>query len=90
MSLESMTGSCKKNIMNSIFNRVFSEHILDLDKKEYDEKRKNRRTQERKNREAFRELLKEYIEQGKLIYKTKWRNFVQLIKDDPRLLNMVI
>jgi pre-mRNA-processing factor 40 len=45
--------------------------------------------QERKNREAFRELLKEYMDKGKLSYKTRWSSFIQTIKDDPRFLNMV-
>jgi len=44
---------------------------------------------ERKNREAFRELLKENIERGSLTYKTKWRHFVEQIKDDKRLFNML-
>jgi len=68
---------------------LFSEHVLDLDRKEREEKRRIKRLQERKNREAFRELLAEKIENGKLNHKAKWRSFVNSIKDDSRLLNML-
>ncbi len=69
--------------------RVFSKWIIELDRQEHENKRKNRRRQERKNRDNFRELLKEQIEKGTLNYKTKWRYFVQTIKDDPRFLDIV-
>lgn len=69
---------------------MFSKWIIELDRLEHDEKRKVRRFQERKNREAFRELLKEHIERKTLTHKTKWRHFVHVIKDDKRFFEMVI
>lgn len=63
--------------------------IFQLEQKEYEEKRKIKRNNERKNREALRTLLQEQENLNVLIYKTKWKDFVQKIKDDPRLINMV-
>ena len=73
-----------------LVSRVFSKWIIELDRLEYEEKRKGKRHQERKNREAFRDLLKEHIDKSTLTHKTKWRHFVQLIKEDKRLYNMVL
>ena len=64
--------------------------MIELDHQEHENKRRSRRNQERKNREAFRELLKENIEKGNLLHKTKWKHFVHQIKDDQRFLEMVI
>ena len=64
--------------------------MIELDKTEHEQKRRARRMNERKNREAFRELLKEHIDRGSLTYKTKWRHFVDQIKEDKRLFNMVL
>lgn len=69
--------------------RAFSEVIIQLEQREYEERRKIKRSNERKNREAFRSLLQEKENINVLIYKTKWKDFVQNIKDDPRLINMV-
>ena len=63
--------------------------IFQLEQKEYEENRKIKRNNERKNREALRTLLQEQENLNVLIYKTKWKDFVQKIKDDPRLINMV-
>ncbi len=62
---------------------------MQLEQKEYEEKRRVKRYNERKKREAFRSLLIDYENSNTLIYKTKWKNFVQIIKDDPRFLDMV-
>ncbi len=69
--------------------QVFSRWVIELDKNEHETKRRNRRMNERKNREGFRDLLKENIERGSLTYKTKWRHFVEQVKDDKRLFNML-
>lgn len=63
---------------------------MQLEQKEYEEKRRVKRYNERKKREAFRSLLINYENYNTLIYKTKWKKFVQVIKDDPRFLEMVI
>ncbi|KAL4430456.1 hypothetical protein ABPG74_013306 [Tetrahymena malaccensis] len=68
---------------------IFSDIIQDLQKSENDERRKNKRRNERINREKFRELLKQKIAQGEINHKTKWKNFVQTIRDAPEFLNML-
>ncbi|EAR84054.2 FF domain protein (macronuclear) [Tetrahymena thermophila SB210] len=68
---------------------IFSDIIQDLQKSENDERRKNKRRNERINREKFRELLKQKIAYGEINHKTKWKNFVQTIKDAPEFLNML-
>ncbi|EGR31934.1 hypothetical protein IMG5_099620 [Ichthyophthirius multifiliis] len=68
---------------------VFSEYMYELEKQEYEERRKNKRYQERINRENFRELLRNKISQGEIDHKTKWKKFVQQIKDEPAFLNML-
>lgn len=67
---------------------AFSEYILTKDKEEEAQKKKARQLQERKNRQAFRELLSEKIQADELTFKTKWRSFVKKNKDDDRLVNM--
>ena len=68
---------------------AFSEVIIQLEQKECEERRKVKRSNERKNRGTFRALLQEKENINVLIYKTKWKDFVQNIKDDNRLLQMV-
>lgn len=48
-----------------------------------------KRRQERKNRENFVQLLEEKIVSREVTQKTKWRDLVKTIKDDPRYLNIV-
>mmetsp|Transcript_13069 Transcript_13069/g.24434 ORF Transcript_13069/g.24434 Transcript_13069/m.24434 type:complete len:483 (+) Transcript_13069:275-1723(+) len=68
---------------------VFSEYITEAEKIFYENKRINKRTQERKNRELFKELLQEKAKLGELTAATHWRPFLQGIKDDQRYLNLV-
>ena len=58
--------------------------------KERNEKRKEIKKNERHNRENFKKLLDDHKITGTLTYKTKWKNFIELVKNDERLLNMVI
>jgi len=68
---------------------IFTEHVINLEKIENEEKRKNKRLQERRNREAFRDLLKEHIARGDLSHKTKWKSFLEANKNDERFLNLI-
>jgi len=63
--------------------------ILELEAKEHEEKRKQRRQTERRNREAFRQLLAADEAKGRISYKSKWKDYIYQIKDDERFLNMV-
>lgn len=68
---------------------AFSEFILSKTKEEEQAKRAQQLKNERKNREAFRELLREKISNDEITFKTKWRSFVKRNKDNPKLLNML-
>jgi len=63
--------------------------MYEMEKAENEERRKNKRKNERNNRESFREMLKSKIAVGEINHKTKWKNFVQTIKDTPEFLNML-
>lgn len=67
---------------------AFSEYVLAKDRDEEAERKKKRLILERKNREQFRELLREKISNDEFTFKTKWRHFVKKNRDDVRLLNM--
>jgi pre-mRNA-processing factor 40 len=62
---------------------------MDLEKTDIEEKKKQRRRTERVNREKFRDLLKSKIAENELTHKTKWKNFVQTIKDKSEFTSMV-
>lgn len=68
---------------------VFSEYVIEAEKVYLENKRINKRTQERKNREQFKELLQEKAKLGDLTAATHWRPFLQSIKDDSRYLSLV-
>lgn len=63
--------------------------IYEAEKKDQEEKNKIRRYQERRNREDFRDLLIEKIHSNEINHKTKWRNFVHIIKNDERFFNLL-
>ncbi|XP_076360616.1 pre-mRNA processing factor 40 isoform X2 [Tachypleus tridentatus] len=66
---------------------VFEEHIRQLEQEEEEEKereRKRTKRQQRKNREAFIELLTELHEQGKLTSMSLWVELYSVISADPR------
>ena len=68
---------------------AFSEYILGKIREEEAEKKKKKHAQERKNREAFRQLLKDKVSNDEFTFKTKWRHFVKRNKENQRLLNML-
>ncbi len=75
----------------SNFERLtaLKEYIENKEKIEYDEKRRIRKYNERKNREIFIQMLKDKFESKVISIKTKWNEFFKLIKDDPRFTNFV-
>ena len=63
--------------------------MKNLEKLDYEEKKRIRRYHERKNRELYREMLEEKFKLGQFTIKTKWNKFVTGIKDDIRYMNLV-
>ncbi|PRP74435.1 pre-mRNA-processing factor [Planoprotostelium fungivorum] len=71
---------------------VFQDYMRDLERDEENRKRAeqtNNRVRSRKNREAFRRLLLECYQDGRLGLHTKWKDFQESIKSDERYLHMV-
>ena len=68
---------------------TFAEAIMSLEKSEQEERRRQKRTNERHNREAFRQLLAEKLKENVITHKTKWKGFSDALFDDPRIINMV-
>lgn len=71
---------------------LFEHRIRDLERVEAEEKRKSRETQRRqcrKNRDAFRALLQEAYDAGKLDRNSKWKRFKRTIKEDPRYEDLI-
>jgi len=68
---------------------VFSEYILEAEKKEAEKKRSQDKTNARKNRENFKSLLEEAVGKGELTAATHWKDFILKIREDPRYFNLV-
>ncbi|KAL9143895.1 hypothetical protein ABFS82_14G264000 [Erythranthe guttata] len=63
---------------------VFQDYIRDLEKEDDEQKKRQKeqlRRTERKNRDAFREMMEEHIATGTLTAKTYWRDYCQKVKD---------
>jgi pre-mRNA-processing factor 40 len=69
--------------------QTFAEYITNLECKEKNEKREKEKYQGYQNREKFRELLQISVEEKTLNMETKWRDYVQKIKDKDEYLNML-
>jgi len=70
---------------------VFMEYIKELESKDIEklkQEKLERRTRSRKARESFRHLLDEYWVARKINVKTRWKEFKQNIKNDPRFINL--
>lgn len=68
---------------------IFQEYILDLEKEEEEKKKMQKeqlRRAERKNRDAFRNLMEEHVVDGILMAKTYWRDYCLKVKDLPQYL----
>lgn len=68
---------------------VFRDWVIDMEKKVEEARKMEKRTGERKAREAFRALLKDKIEAGELTVCTHWRPFVHSLQDHSAYLNLV-
>ncbi|ORX60771.1 hypothetical protein BCR36DRAFT_314557 [Piromyces finnis] len=71
---------------------VYEEHIKNLEDQYNDMKEKirmARRREERKNRDAFKELLKELCNSHVINVRSKWKEIYTYIQNDPRYLNML-
>ncbi|KAL7085342.1 hypothetical protein ACP275_14G276800 [Erythranthe tilingii] len=63
---------------------VFQDYIRDLEKEDDEQKKRQKeqlRRTERKNRDAFRQMMEEHIAAGTLTAKTYWRDYCQKVKD---------
>ena len=68
---------------------VFSEFILEFEKNTVDSKRLDERTRARKNREAFRALLENYVKTEEITAVTHWKEIYPKLRDDMVYLNLV-
>jgi len=76
-------------ILRFFLNSAFSEYMRNAEKIEYEDRRKTRRLNERKNRENFRELLSQCFKEKVFNIKTKWNELISKIINDNRYLNLV-
>ncbi|XVE95059.1 hypothetical protein REPUB_Repub02eG0063900 [Reevesia pubescens] len=68
---------------------IFQDYIHDLEKEEEEKKKMQKeqlRRTERKNRDAFRNLMEEDVAGGTLTAKTYWRDYCLKVKDLPQYL----
>eukprot|EP01097_Dermamoeba_algensis_P006001 TRINITY_DN3780_c0_g1_i2.p1 TRINITY_DN3780_c0_g1~~TRINITY_DN3780_c0_g1_i2.p1 ORF type:complete len:755 (-),score=262.22 TRINITY_DN3780_c0_g1_i2:188-2452(-) len=71
---------------------VFEEHIRQLERKEFEERRIDRDRQRRtyrKNRDAFKALINEKFVSGGFHPRSKWRDFLNAIESEERYQNMI-
>jgi len=68
---------------------AFTEYMKVAEKQDFDEKRRIRRYHERKNREAYRQMLEDKFRLEEFTIKTKWNKMMMILKDDPRYLNIL-
>jgi len=64
--------------------KAFTEYMKKRIDDEDDDDYKMKIRQERKNREAYTELMEELVKEKKITYNSHWKEVVQLIKDDTR------
>ena len=76
-------------ILRFFLNSAFSEYMRNAEKIEYEDRRKTRRLNERKNRENFRELLSQCFKEKVFNIKTNWNELISKIINDNRYLNLV-
>jgi len=67
----------------------WEEWVQETEKKELESKTKGKFRTERKTRDAFRDLMKESHAKGALKSSTQWREYAQIVEDDPRYLNLL-
>ena len=72
---------------------AYEDHILHLEKEREDRlgaEREQRRRIERKNRDSYKVLLLDMQKAGRITLKTKWNDVYPLVRDDPRLLALLV
>jgi len=72
---------------------VFEEYIRELEKQEEESKRvelHQLKKTSRLSREAFRALLNEKYQLGALTVRSKWKEFLKVIRDDERYKSMIV
>uniref|UniRef100_A0A7S2NJI0 WW domain-containing protein n=1 Tax=Zooxanthella nutricula TaxID=1333877 RepID=A0A7S2NJI0_9DINO len=67
----------------------WEEWTADVGKSEVETKSKAKFRHERKNRDAFRALVKEHHEQGKIKVSTVWQDYVKDVKSDAQYLDIL-
>ena len=60
-----------------------------IERNEFQSKKVEKRRQERKNREALTNLIRQLIKAREITHETKWRDFAAKYKDDPIYLTLV-
>ncbi len=60
-----------------MFDRAFEEYVKNIERNEYQQKKFEKRRIERKNREAFANLINELLNSRKITHETKWSEFVK-------------
>ncbi|XP_031281383.1 pre-mRNA-processing protein 40A [Pistacia vera] len=66
---------------------IFQDYIRDLEKEEEEQKKIQKeqlRRTERKNRDAYRNMMEEHVAEGILTAKTHWRDYCLKVKDFPQ------
>lgn len=79
----------RKITLKCKFDRAFEEYVKNIEKNEYQQKKMEKRRIERKNREAFTNLINQLLTNREITHETKWSEFVKAHLDDPIYLNLV-
>ena len=69
--------------------QIFIDYITKLEKEENNKREEDEKYNAYRNREKFKDLLSNYLEQKKIDMKTKWKDFVKEIKDKEEYLNLL-
>ncbi len=69
--------------------KTFSDYITELENKEKAERDWNKKLNEYRNREYFRDFLQSLVDRNEINSKSKWKNFVNVIKDDSNYINLL-
>jgi len=67
----------------------WEEWVNDREKKEVEMQSKAKFRHERKGRDAFRDLMKEHYEQGKLTSTIGWRDYAKLVNEDEKYIALI-
>ena len=68
----------RKNIYQTNLFRAFEDYIKTKEREEFQNKKAEKRRRERKNREAFAQMVEDKLKRREITMKTKWKEFVTL------------